>query len=434
MYAPGNEVLAYAEHCADKYDVRRRIRFGATVVQARFDEDAALWRVLLETGEELVGRYLVNASGYLAEPRLPEIDGIEAFAGKVMHTSRWDHSYDLTGKRVAIIGTGATGIQVAPAIADQVSQLDVYQRTPIWLAPKINPKFSRRVQRTLRRAPVLQKAVRAQVWWTSEVFFRLVFQNHPRYHRFGAWVERSLVKSMRKQVDDPATQEKLIPNYRFFCKRPSFSNTFYPMFNRVDVDLVTDPITHVTEEGVATADGSTRPADVLVCATGFHVFDRTSAPVFDIIGEGDIKLRDWWDENGYQAYLGTTVPRFPNMFMIFGPYAGAGPSYFDILNNNVVHITRVLKAAKKRGANYAAVRPEVHERDFATVQQGAKKTVLHAGGCASDTKTYYLDSKGGSPAGPRPGSMLGLWFSSRLFRPNNYSFEARAGLPTSERV
>ncbi|MBA3741476.1 NAD(P)/FAD-dependent oxidoreductase [Sporichthya sp.] len=428
LYAPGSEVQAYAEHCADKFGLRRHIRFGRQVIQARFDEANALWRVSLQTGEELTARYLVNACGYLSGPRLPEIDGIDAFAGKIMHTARWDHDYDLTGKRVAIIGTGATGIQVAPAIVDKVAHLDVYQRTAIWLAPKINPPISRRAQRVMRRAPVLQRAARAYIWFVSELFFRVAFQNHRRYHRVTEAVERFLIKSMRKKVDDPATQEKLIPNYSFFCKRPSFSNTFYPMFNRDNVDLVTDGITHVTERGLATVGGAEREADVLVCATGFHVFDRSSAPMFEIIGEGDTNLRDWWDENRYQAYLGTTVPQFPNLFLIFGPYAASGSSYFDILNNQVVHIGRVLRAAKKRASNYAVVRPEVHERDFAKVQRKAQKMVLYSGDCAT-SNTYYFDGKGDSPAAPRPSSMLGLWLTTRLFRLDNYRFELRTGRP-----
>lgn len=431
VFAPGHELKAYADRCADRYGLRPHLRFGCRVVEARFDPEAAIWHVRLAGGELLTARYVVSACGYLSDPKLPDIDGFGTYKGKVMHTAAWDHDYDLTDKRVAIIGTGATAIQLAPAIADRLAHLDVYQRTAIWLAPKPNPVFSERTKRLMRRIPAIPKAARACNWVLIELFLRTTFLNHKRYHRVTNKVEQWLIGQIRKQVHDPVIQEKLIPKYSFFCKRPSLSSTFYPLFNREDVDLVTDPIDHLCPTGIVTTDGTLREVDVVVCATGFRVFDRASAPMFEVIGESGANLRDWWDQHRYQAYLGTSLPGFPNFFLIFGPYAGAGASYFDILNNQVVHISRLIRAARKRGANYVAVKQSVHDRDFRAVQRAAQRTVLQDGNCAT-SNTYYLDRRGDSPSAPRPSTPLAFWIQSRIFRLDNYRFEHRARSLTAE--
>lgn len=423
LYAPGIEIKAYADHCADKYGLRTHIRFHSTVVEARFETDS-LWHVRRSDGDVLTCRYLVNACGYLNEPKLPDIKGFDDYSGKVIHTARWDHDYDLEGKRVAIIGTGATAIQLAPAIVDRLEHLDIYQRTPIWLAPKPNPVFSEQAKQRMRRIPMLPRAARALVWLITELFFQAAFLHHKRFPWTTNKLQQGLANYVRRQVHDPVIAEKLIPDYSFFCKRPSFSTTFYPLFNRDDVELVTDPISHLAPKGIVTGDGTLREVDVVVCATGFRVFDRLSAPMFDVVGENGTDLRDWWAENGYQAYLGTTVPNFPNFFLIVGPYASIGSSYFDFLNYQVVHISRVLRAARRRGANYVAIKRRAHDRDFRKVRRGAQRSVLGSPTCLT-SNTYYLDERGHSPAGPRPCSLTGLWLKTRLFRIDNYRFEDR---------
>lgn len=425
VYAPGAEVKRYADHCADRYGIRPHIQLETAVSEIRFDDVRGLWEIDLEGGDVCTARYVVGASGYLVGPKLPDIEGMKSFQGKVMHTAQWDHDHDLTGARVAVIGTGATAIQVIPAIADQLASLDVYQRTAIWLAPKPNRVFSPRTRAVLRRLPILQKALRSLNWWATEAFFATAFVNHKRFPWILPKVERALIKHIREQVDDPAIQEKLIPSYSFFCKRPSFSNDFYPLFNRDNVELITDPIDRVTPTGVVTKDGTARDVDVIICATGYRVFDRATTPTFEVLGRAGKNLGDWWDEHRYQAYLGTTVPDFPNFFLIVGPYAAAGASYFDVLQNQVVHISRCLRAARKRGATVVEVKRRVHDRDFATVQRRAKGTVLINGSCAT-SNSYYFDQRGDTPGGPRPSSPTEHWLRSRLFPMRNYEFTARS--------
>ncbi len=433
VYAPGREVKQYADRCARKYGLLPHIRFNTKVTEIRWDDAAHLWRISVEGGEELTARYFVSATGYLVSPQLPDIEGIESFGGKLMHTGRWDHDYDLEGKRVAMIGTGATAIQVAPAIVDQLTHLDVFQRRAIWLAPKPNFVYSERTRKLLRRAPVLQGALRSLNWWASELFFSTGFVNHKRFPGMFEKIEEWLVNYIRREVDDPETQEKLIPDYSFFCKRPSFSNEFYPMFNRDNVELITEPITRVCENGILTEDGVLHEVDTIICATGYKVFDRTSTPTFEVFGKGGKNLGDWWEENRYQAYLGTTIPDFPNYFIIVGPYAASGASYFDVLRNQVVHISRCLRTARKRHADYIEVKTSAHERDFAAVQKRAQNTVLFNGNCES-SNSYYFDKKGDTPGGPRPATPTEHWLKARLFPMSNYVIEPTGGngRPVSE--
>jgi len=414
VFAPGREVKQYADHCADKYGIRPHIRYRSHVEGVEWDEEGTRWRIHVAGGREVTARHLVSAAGFLVRPKMPDLVGIESFRGKQIHTARWDHDYDLTGKRVALIGTGATGVQVGPAIADRVARLDVYQRTAIWLMPKMNAVFSERTKRLFRRAPVLQKGIRAASWLGMDVFFSTGWLNHHRFSWIIDKIEAALIRNMREQVRDPKIQEKLIPNYNFFCKRPSMSNTFYPMFNRENVELITDPIDRVTESGITTQDGVHREVDALICATGFKIFDRESTPSFEVLGRGGKNLGDWWAESRYQAFHGTTMPDFPNFFMLVGPYAASGASYFDTLSSQVAHISRCLRAARTRRATRIEVRREAHERDFAFVLRRSANSVLLHGNCAS-SRSYYLDRRGDAPV-IRPVSPSEHWLRSRLFR------------------
>ncbi len=412
IYAPGREVKEYADYCADKYRIRPHIRYQACVEEAVWEDADRCWRVRIADGRELRARFLVSACGFLVRPRMPEIAGIDEFRGKLIHTSRWDHDYDLTGKRVAMIGTGATAIQVGPAIVDHVARLDVYQRTPIWLLPKYNPILSERARRVFRRAPGLQKLLRTVNWGFMELFFSTSWLNHHRFAWLHTKIENALVARMRRQVRDTKLQEKLIPPYSFFCKRPSFSNTFYPMLSRDDVELVTEPIGRFTETGIETEEGAHREVDAVICATGFKYFQRSSTPTFEVWGRARKNLGDWWQKERYQAFHGTTMPDFPNLFMLVGPYAASGVSYFDTLGNQVAQISRCLRAARRRSATRVEVRREAQERDLAFVLRRRGNTVMFHGDCSA-SNSYYFDSKGDSPA-IRPCSPSEEWLKSRL--------------------
>jgi cation diffusion facilitator CzcD-associated flavoprotein CzcO len=422
VYPAGREIKAYADHCTDKYGVRPHIRFGKTVLRTEYDEAENVWRTHLDGGEVISSRYFVSASGLLIEPRLPDIQGIDEFQGKLIHSARWDHDYDLDDKRVAVIGTGATAVQLLPAIVDQVRHLDVYQRTPIWLMSKPDGEVSDKVKRLFRRVPLLQHAIRFLINAVVEVTMGMGFIRYRRFPWMFNWLEKKLVEQIRAQVDDPEIQEKLIPDYSFFCKRPSFSNVFYPVFNREHVELVTDPIERITEKGVLTREGSLREVDALICATGYEVFDRRSMPTFEVVGRGGKNLGDYWEKNRFQAYLGATVPGFPNYFLVMGPYSASGASYFGMIDTQVHHLARCLREAQKRGANCVEVRQEAHDRDFQKVLRRREDTVMFGGNC-STSNSYYFDSRGDTPS-LRPVSGLEHWLESRLFQMANYEFKS----------
>lgn len=420
LYATGAEVKSYADHCAAKYDLRRHIRFGKTVTAARWVAASSTWLTECADGETIRSRYLVSATGLFGPPKLPAIEGIESFAGTVMHTAQWDHGVDLTGKRVAVIGTGATAIQVIPEIVDKVAQLDVYQRTPIWLLPKPDLILGERTRRLFRRFPLAQRAVRVITNVLNEILFGLGFSHYRQMPWLYHWLERVGVEHIRKQVRDPALQEKLIPKYSFFCKRPSFSNVYFPVFNRANVELVTDPIARVTPAGIVTGDGVERAADVLVCATGYAVFEKGIVPAFPTFGRDGTEIGDYWTEHRFRSFQGITLPNWPNYFMIFGPYSAASASWFGMIDTQVRHFGRCLRAARKRGANYVEVKQRAYDEDFEKMLKRRGNQVLFFGNCA-DSNSYYYDRNGDVPL-IRPATQFGQWLRSHFVSMNNYIF------------
>ena len=423
VYAPAQEIKAYVDHCADRYQIRQHIRFGNRVLSTEYDEVRNVWRTRIDGGGELVSRYFVGASGLLVEPKLPDIPGIDTFEGKLVHSARWDHDYDLIGKRVAVIGTGATAVQLIPAIAGKVARLDVYQRTAIWLMGKPDAEINEGMQRLLRRAPFLQHAVRYAINLLVEIAMGLGFIRYRQFPWIFDFIEKKLIESMRSQVDDPVIQEKLIPPYSFFCKRPSFSNEYYSVFNREHVELVTDPIERIERHSVVTRDGSEREIDALICATGYSVFDRSCMPTFEVIGRRGKNLGDFWEAERFQAFEGLSVPGFPNFFLMMGPYSAAGASYFTMIDTQTHHLARCLREARRRGANCIEIRQAAHDRDFAKVNRRREDTALFAGRCGA-SNSYYFDARGDTP-GLRPVTGLEHWLNSRFFRLRAYDFERR---------
>ena len=254
-YAPGRELKAYAEHCVDKYGLRPNMRFDTLVESADYDERANVWRLGLAGGDELTARFIVNAAGVLTRPKLPEIDGIADFAGVTMHTARWDHSQNLAGKRVAVIGTGASAVQIIPSIAPEVQHLTVFQRTPIWCLPKLDLPLPGPARWLLGHVPGGQSATRL----ASQAFVEVTFPIAAHYHGTlpaSSAIEKAGLAYLRSQVKDPVVREKLTPRYALGCKRPSFHNSYLSTFNRDNVHLETESITHVTADAVHTADGA----------------------------------------------------------------------------------------------------------------------------------------------------------------------------------
>ncbi len=418
VFAPGHEIKAYADHCVDQFGLRRHLRFHTRVLRAVFDEHHEVWRLSTTTGE-LTARYVINATGGLTQPKAPDLPGLDRFAGKLMHTSRWDHGHELTGKRVAVIGTGASAVQVVPAIAPKVARLAVYQRTPIWILPKPDRAIPRWLQATFARFPLAQSLVRAQTSLLTELLlvFGVVYNRQTPHlvRRIEALCRRHL----EQQIADPAMRAKLTPRYGFGCKRPSFSSDYYPALCRDNVELVTEPIERITETGIVTRAGE-RPVDTLILATGFKVFEKGNTPPYDVIGRGGVELGQFWHDHRYQAYEGATVPGFPNLFLVLGPYATTGSSWFSMVEAQTSHAVRCLREARRRGAPTVEVRRAPHDAFFRHVLKRQRSTVLFNNNCAS-SNSYYFDHHGDAPF-MRPSSGLELWWRSRHFDLDHYRF------------
>ena len=355
-YARGHELRAYAEHCVDKYRLRSRIRLNTQVVEAVFDETTDLWQLALGSGESLTARFLINATGILTTPKSPDIEGADSFTGVIMHTARWDHVQDLSGKRVAVVGTGASAVQLIPEIASIVEQLNVFQRTPIWCFPKADIPISAAARRVMRIPG--GKAIQRLI---SQVYVELVFPLTTHYFTVNPMVKQmtDIGKAyIRKQVHDPGVREALTPSYAVGCKRPGFHNTYMSTFNRDNVRLVTAPIDKITGSGLTTTDGDSHAADVLILATGFKVTETDNVPTYPVKGLGGESLSRFWDENRQQAYEGVSVPGFPNLFTIYGPYGFVGSSYFSMIEAQSRHVVRCLKRARRKSATRIEISKE----------------------------------------------------------------------------
>ncbi len=433
VFAPGSELLAYAEDVVERRGLTPRMRFHTTVEEMRFDELEDLWRITTTTadGEERVvtARFVISGIGALERPVMPDIEGIDAFEGTILHTARWDHDVGLTGKRVACIGTGASALQLIPEIADQVAHLDVYQRTPIWVAPKPDHRIGV-VERAVLSVPPLRSAARAAGTVTFDVLGNVIFQQRLRPLR--AVVEGGIRSWMRRQVDDPETREALIPDYSFGCKRPSMSNAYLRTFNRDHVDLVTTPISSITATGVRTADGEVHEAEVLICATGFRIMSEAEPFPFPVHGRDDVELGRHWLENRFQAYQGVSVAGFPNLFSVAGPYGFVVGSYFWMIEATTKHAVRVIAEAERRGATTAEIRQGPQDRYVKKCRSRQADSPLFGPACAT-SNTYYVNFQGDSPL--RPSLYAEMWWDNRHFPLSHYRYgHPVADSPGDERV
>ena len=388
-YAHGDEIQAYVRHCAEKYGVERHIRYGARVLKSPFDDDT--WITELHDGTILTSRYLIAATGLFGPPRRPNIPGLDTFAGRAMHSAQWDHACDLSAKRVAVIGTGASAVQIVPEIAPRVAHLSVFQRTPIWVAPRRDAPLDREAPRSLRRFASVRRALRARSEFEIEVLTFLIV-NYRSMRPVVRLVERGVRAWMQREVRDAGTRLRLLPSYGLGCKRPAISNRYLAAFNRDNVSLVTQPIARVTAEGIITDDGVLHEADTIVLATGFPTTEKGNGPSFEVVGRDGVELGHWWDTQRRQAYAGVSVPLFPNFFLTAGPYAG-GFNWFAMLEANLAHIMACIDAARVRGATRVEVTSGAHERYMRHMWRRADGTVFKHRACAG-SNSYYIDRHG----------------------------------------
>ncbi len=382
-FSPQQEIHQYLRSCVHRFGLRGHLRLRHEVLQASWDAAHEQWSI--ETsGGTFTATVLVSATGQLSEPALPQLPGLERFTGATFHTSRWDHSLELARSRVAVIGTGASAVQLVPAIADQVAALHVFQRTAAWILPQRNRVRSPAEHRALRRFPSLQCAMRAMLHWGREC--ALIGFTHPGIMRAVSLLARL---HLRRQVPKPALRAELTPAYAMGCKRVLRSSTFYPALNREHVELVTEPIHEVRERSVITTDGTERPVDAVIFGTGFHAAEMPMAR--RIRGRDGRLLAHDWQRAGAQAYLGTTVAGFPNLFLLTGPNSAlAHNSVLLGIERQVHYVLDALRVMQTHQLATVEVQPQAQKSFVRQVQARLARTVWVRGGCHS----WFLDDTG----------------------------------------
>lgn len=391
LYAPGPEIKQYAEHVADKYDVRRHMRFNTTVNSAHWDEDAKLWEVALADGGTLITRFLIAATGVLSQPRKLDIPGMDGFAGRILHTTKWDDGYDLKGRRVGLIGTGATAVQLIPEVAKEAADLTVYQRTAIHVTPKTDFAIPGFMRRLFARAP---KTLRAFRWFTDmtyEATFVLAVVHYRQFWWLNKLGDMSSKMLRLRIIRDKDLRRKLTPGYELGCKRPTFSNSYYRTFTEPHVHLQTAGIERVEPDGIVTADGTKTEIDTLVLATGFDLWEA-NFPAIEIIGRDDRNLGKWWRSDGFQAYQGVSIPYFPNLLNLASPYA-VSLNFFDMMEYQMRHMERLFGEVRRRNATTFEVSEEASDRFCDRMSKLQEDTVFHRGDCAG-ARSYYFSPDG----------------------------------------
>ncbi|GAA4494370.1 NAD(P)/FAD-dependent oxidoreductase [Actinoallomurus oryzae] len=410
MFAPQEEIWAYLRRCVDKYGLAPHIRYGAAVDSLEWDEEARHWRVALGDGTVLTPRAVVSGIGALHVPSLPDIPGAERFTGTAFHSAQWDHGCDLTGKRVAVIGTGASAIQFVPKVAERAASLRVFQRTPPWIQPKPDFVFPAWARAVFRHVPGATRAFRDTIYWVLEA--RAVgFTISPKLM---APQEKVARVHIAHQVPDPELRAKVTPDYTIGCKRILLSSDYYPALSRPHVDVVTDDITEITETGLVTADGTAHDVDVIIYGTGFRVTDALAEQ--RIVGRGGVKIQEAWAD-GIEAHHGVTIAGFPNLFMLLGPNTGLGHnSVVFMIESQVQHVLSCLRLLSEEKADVIEVRPEAQRRFNRGLQRRLRKAVWNEGGCRS----WYLDDKGVNRT-LWPGFTFEYWARTRKARRRDYA-------------
>ncbi|MGE8414468.1 MAG: flavin-containing monooxygenase [Pseudomonas sp.] len=382
-FAPQAEIHTYLQHCAERHGMAPHIRFGAEVGQARFDETRGCWRVTCNDGQELLTRLLISATGQLSRPALPKLTGMESFGGHVFHSANWDHDHSLAGKRVAVIGTGASAIQFVPQIASQVAALKVFQRSPAYIMPKADRPYSAREQQHFERHPLWMKLVRAAHY----LHFESRALGFTRLQGLTRWVVgRPFHQLLDASVSNPELRRQMTPDYPIGCKRILLSNDYLATFDQPHVQLLTQGIERITEQGIQTLDGEQHEVDTIIYGTGFAATEFLSP--MRITGRNGLDLNQAWQQ-GAAAYLGLSVPGFPNFFMLYGPNTNLGHnSIIHMLESQISHVMNARRALLASAAQTVEVDEQPHRRFQQRIQRRLATSVWS--GCRS----WYVDERG----------------------------------------
>lgn len=382
-FAPQAEIQEYLKDCADAFGLRPWIRFGAYVEGARFDEDAGRWELRLADGREVRARAVISGCGGLSRPLIPDIPGLRAFEGDLFHTARWNHDVPLRGRRVAVIGTGASAIQVVPAIASEAEHLTVYQRTPPWITPRPDRAFSARERALFARIPALRQAYRLALYWGYEMRV-LGLAIHPGIMRiFQKIAERHIERS----IADPELRRLVTPDYLIGCKRILLSDDYYPALCRENVTLVPHALAAIEGREVIDAGGGRREVDAIIAATGFYASE--SAAPFPIEGRAGLSLDEAWAE-GAEAYKGTAVSGFPNLFLLVGPNTGLGHTSMILqIESQVAYVRQCIGRLLQENVRALEVREDAQARWNESLQRRLEGSVW-----AEDCNAWYTTQSG----------------------------------------
>ena len=382
-FAPQAEIVAYIQHCVDKHQLAGKIRCNTEVASAEFEQASGLWRVISKDGEHYLAQALVSACGQLNQPAYPRIPGLESFAGEAFHSARWNHAYDLAGKRVAVIGTGASAIQFVPEIVPKVQHLTLFQRSAAYVISKPDRAYKRWELALLRRWPWLQQIDRGLKYVQHEVR-ALAFIHFPVLMKL---FQFSFQRHLAAAIADPERQRQLQPDYPLGCKRILISNNYFPALAQGNVEIVNQAIQSITPHGVVTTDGREHPVDALIYGTGFAATDFL-APM-QIKGLDGVELNRAW-RDGAEAYKGISVSGFPNLFLLYGPNTNLGHnSILYMLESQFAYVLNCLDALQQQGLRYMDVKPQVQQRFNQHLQQVIRHSIWEQG-CTS----WYKNAAG----------------------------------------
>lgn len=386
MYSPQPEIWSYLQRCAKDYGILPHIRFRHEVRNASWDQSHQCWQIETSQGN-FTADILVAGVGALCEPSYPQLQGIENFQGNAFHSARWDHDYDLTGRNVAVIGTGASAIQFVPAIQPNVGKLYLFQRTPPWIIPRQDRPITDFEHMLFRNFPLTQRLARMAIYLLREIF--VVHFRHPRVMQLNS---RIAARHLGKSIADPKLREKLTPKYTVGCKRILISNDYYPSLCRPNVEVVTDRIREVRPNSIVSEDGSERQIDAVIYGTGFHVSDLPFAE--RVRGREGRTLAETW-HGSPKAHLGTTISGFPNFFLLLGPNTGLGhSSVVYMIESQIEHVMSAVRFMRNNGIAAVEPRPEAQAEFINEVDKMMCGTVWTEGGC----KSWYLDASGRNSA------------------------------------
>ncbi len=416
-YASDKEILAYLHTCMDEDGLWPKTRLNTNIETAVYDDTAVTWTLTTNAGETIVADVVIFACGQLNKPINPQIDGLDDFQGTVFHSARWNHDYDLTGKRVAVIGNGGSSIQFVPEIAKEVESLAVFQRTPAWIVPRREVYYTAKQQQRFRKIPGVESLHRLGIFWFNEQGF-LAFRPGQKWwgliegsDKAKEWEDVAL-RLLKKQVADPELRAKLTPDFGIGCKRVLLSNDWYPTLQRDNTQLVTDHITRITGDSIETESGTIGPLDAIILGTGFDA--NTFLSTIKVKGAHGIDLATAWND-GPKAHLGITIANFPNLFMLYGPNTNLGHgSIIYMIECQIRYIRKCLQRMRRDRLRMLTVKPEAQVRFNEELQRDLIQSVW-ASGCSS----WYVTADG-TVVNNWSGFMLGYW--KRTLRPDFADF------------